>query len=71
MSAAGLRPRRSCPPGGAEAHYALGGLANKVLAAEYQTVLPNERLLAEELARTRREMEARRWPGSSQMESDE
>lgn len=46
--------------GAAEAHYALEGLANKVLAAEYQTVLPDEKLLAEELARTRRELEARR-----------
>lgn len=46
--------------GAAEAHYALEGLPNKVLAAEYQTVLPNEKLLAEELAKTRRELEARR-----------
>lgn len=46
--------------GAAEAHYALEGLPNKVLAAEYQTVLPDERLLAEELSRTRRELEARR-----------
>ena len=28
--------------GAAEAHYALEGLASKVLAAEYHTVLPNE-----------------------------
>lgn len=40
--------------GGNEARYALEGLPNKVLAAEYQTVLPNEELLAEELDRTRR-----------------
>lgn len=46
--------------GSNEAHYALEGLSNKVLAAEYQTVLPNEKLLAEELERTRRELEARR-----------
>jgi predicted nuclease of restriction endonuclease-like (RecB) superfamily len=46
--------------GAAEARYALEGLPNKVLAAEYQTVLPDERLLAEELVRTRRELEARR-----------
>lgn len=45
--------------GVAEAHYALEGLPNKVLAAEYQTVLPDEKLLAEELAKTRRELEAR------------
>ena len=42
------------------AHYALEGLPNKVLAAEYQTVLPEEKLLAEELAKTRRELEVRR-----------
>ncbi|MGU5559302.1 PDDEXK nuclease domain-containing protein [Aeromonas caviae] len=46
--------------GAAEAHYALEGLPNKVLAAEYQTVLPNEKLLAEELDKTRRELEIRR-----------
>jgi len=45
--------------GTAEAHYALDGLPNKVMAAEYQTVLPAEKLLAEELERTRRELEAR------------
>lgn len=46
--------------GAAEAHYALEGLPNKVLATAYQTVLPDEKLLAEELDRTRRELEARR-----------
>ncbi|CAB3809686.1 PDDEXK nuclease domain-containing protein [Paraburkholderia fynbosensis] len=40
------------------ARYALDGLPNKVLAAEYHTVLPDEQLLAEELAKTRREWEA-------------
>jgi predicted nuclease of restriction endonuclease-like (RecB) superfamily len=44
----------------AVARYALEGLPNKVLAAEYQTVLPNEKLLAEELAKARHEWEARR-----------
>ena len=43
-----------------EARYALEGLPNKVLAAEYQTVLPDEKLLVDELARTRRELESRR-----------
>lgn len=38
--------------GEAEAHYALEGLSNKVLAAEYQTALPDEALLTEELRRT-------------------
>jgi predicted nuclease of restriction endonuclease-like (RecB) superfamily len=45
--------------GAAEAHYALGGLSNKVLAAEYRTVLPDEKLLAAELEKTRRELESR------------
>jgi hypothetical protein len=35
--------------GTAEAHYALEGLPNKVLAAEYRTVLPDEKLVAGEL----------------------
>jgi hypothetical protein len=48
----------------AEAHYALDGLPNKVLTAEYQTVLPDEKLLAEELARTRDALEARRRAGT-------
>jgi predicted nuclease of restriction endonuclease-like (RecB) superfamily len=45
--------------GAAEAHYALENLPNKVLAAEYQTVLPDETLIAEELERSRRELEKR------------
>jgi len=46
--------------GAAEAHYALEGLSNKVLAAEYQTVLPSEQALAEELAHTTRLLEERK-----------
>jgi hypothetical protein len=42
------------------ARYALEGLSNTVLAAEYRTTLPQERLLAEEIARTRRELDLRR-----------
>jgi len=57
--------------GAAEAHYALEGLPNKVLAAEYQTVLPDEKLLAEELDKTRRELEARRIAGSGDVECGE
>ena len=49
--------------GAAEAHYELDNLANKVLAAEYQTVLPDEKLLVEELERSRKELEARRLNG--------
>jgi predicted nuclease of restriction endonuclease-like (RecB) superfamily len=43
----------------AVARYALEGLPNKVLAAEYHTVLPDEKLLAEELVKARHEWEAR------------
>ncbi|MDY0074084.1 MAG: PDDEXK nuclease domain-containing protein [Thauera sp.] len=46
--------------GAAEAHYALEGLPNKVLAAEYRTALPDEKLLTDEVEKTRRELEARR-----------
>ncbi|WP_420441533.1 PDDEXK nuclease domain-containing protein [Candidatus Palauibacter sp.] len=37
----------------AVARYALEGLPNKVMAAEYRTTLPNEELLASEIERTR------------------
>lgn len=46
--------------GSNEAHYALDGLPNKVMAAEYQTVLPDAKLFEAELDRTRRVLEARR-----------
>ena len=53
--------------GAAEAHYALDNLPNKILAAEYQTVLPDEKTIANELERSRRELEQRRsLPGSSE-----
>jgi predicted nuclease of restriction endonuclease-like (RecB) superfamily len=55
--------------GAAEAHYALEGLPNKVLAAEYQTVLPDEKLLAAELAKTRRELEERSTRHDNNVES--
>ena len=42
------------------ARYALDGLTNKVMAAEYQTVLPDVKLLEAELDKTRRELETRR-----------
>ena len=44
----------------AVAKYVLGGLRNKVLAAEYRTALPTERLLVEEIEKTRRQIEGRR-----------
>jgi len=40
------------------AHYALEGLPNKVLAAEYRTALPAEKKLAAEIERTRRAITA-------------
>ena len=43
----------------AVARYALEGLPNKVLAAEYRTALPDEKALASEIARTRKAIEAR------------
>ena len=57
--------------GSAEAHYALEGLSNKVLTAEYQTALPDEKLLADELDRTRRELEARRMGRAGDAEGAE
>lgn len=50
--------------GAAEAHYALENLPNKVLAAEYQTILPNEKLIAQELEKSRRELESRKRPST-------
>jgi predicted nuclease of restriction endonuclease-like (RecB) superfamily len=45
------------------ARYALEGLPNKVLAAEYRMSLPDEESLAEELNRTRKALDARRASG--------
>jgi len=41
----------------AVAHYALEGLPNKILASEYRTTLPDEKMLATELERTRKQFE--------------
>ena len=47
----------------AVAKYALEGLPNKVLAAEYKMTLPDEKLIAEELEKTRKLLERpRRLP---------
>ena len=46
--------------GAAEAHYALDNLPNKILAAEYQTELPDEAMIVQELERTTAELERRR-----------
>lgn len=43
----------------AVARYALEGLPNKVLAAEYRTALPEERVLVAEIEKTREELERR------------
>jgi hypothetical protein len=44
----------------AMAKYALEGLSNTVLSAEYRTTLPQERVLAEEIAGTRRQLDVQR-----------
>ena len=43
----------------AVAHYALEGLPNKVMAAEYKMKLPDEKMLAAELKRSRKLLETR------------
>jgi hypothetical protein len=48
----------------AVAKYALEGLPNKVLAAEYRTALPEERVLVEQIEKSRRQI-ADRNPNTS------
>ena len=43
----------------AVARYALEGLPNKVLATEYRTTLPKERVLVEAIETTKRQLETR------------
>jgi YhcG PDDEXK nuclease domain len=38
--------------GAAEAHYALDNLPNKALARDYQTILPDEKLIVGELEKS-------------------
>jgi hypothetical protein len=45
--------------GAAEALYALDDLPNKILAAEHQTVLPDEAMIVQELERTTAELDRR------------
>ena len=45
--------------GAGEAHYALAGLPNTVLASEYKMQLPDEKQLAEELIRTQQALASR------------
>jgi predicted nuclease of restriction endonuclease-like (RecB) superfamily len=49
--------------GTAQAHYALDGLPNKVLAAQYQTVLPSEAQIAKALEQTTRMLGLRKASG--------
>jgi len=44
----------------AVAHYSLEGLPNKVMASEYKLALPDEKLLENELDRTKRAIESRK-----------
>jgi predicted nuclease of restriction endonuclease-like (RecB) superfamily len=46
--------------GAGEAHYALSGLPNTVLASEYKMQLPDEKLLANELARSQSMLKAQK-----------
>src|SRR5262245_582642 len=41
------------------ARYALDGLPNNILATEYRTVVPDEKLIADEIEKTRRQLETR------------
>jgi len=41
------------------AHYSLEGLPNKVMAAQYKTTLPDEKVITAELEKTRRLLESR------------
>lgn len=54
-------PQQICqtPSGESLARYALEGLPNKVMAAEYRTALPDEAVLVAEVERARDELNAR------------
>jgi hypothetical protein len=53
-----IRPGILCAEKGHDvARYALEGLGNKVLASTYRTTLPDEKVIAAELDRTRRMLE--------------
>ncbi len=62
---------RCAEKGASEAHYALEARPNKVLATEYQTRPLDEKLLAEELAKTRRKLEAQQIWHVGKMEEQE
>ena len=46
--------------GAGEAHYALNGLPNTIMASEYKVQLPDEKLLADELIRSQTMLETQR-----------
>ena len=48
----------------AAAHYALDGLPNQVMASEYKLALPDEKLLAEEIEKTKRYIETHHSTGA-------
>lgn len=50
----------------AVAHYSLDGLPNKVMASEYKLALPAEKVLEEELERTKRALEIRKLKTENQ-----
>jgi hypothetical protein len=52
--------------GHASARYALDGLPNKIMAANYKTVLPDADVLQKELEKTRLMLEAERGPSEKQ-----
>lgn len=52
--------------GHALARYALDGLPNKIMAANYKTVLPEAKVLQREIEKTRRALEARHAPLTTQ-----
>jgi len=43
----------------ADVKYALHGLPNKIMASAYKTILPDEKMLAHELKRTRKVLDNR------------
>ncbi len=51
------------------ARYALEGLPNPTLVRQYRTALPDEKLLADEIAKTRRILEARESRGTGRTQS--
>ncbi|EBI3047999.1 DUF1016 domain-containing protein, partial [Salmonella enterica] len=51
--------------GAGEAHYALTGLPNTIMASEYKVQLPDEKLLTDELIRSQTMLETQLTRGGS------